>query len=223
MVGPDNITREITGITGAAITLGADNKSVKIKLPATAGDYSVNLPAGLVKDTVSPANTSVAKTVNFKLGNVVDTTKPEIASFGQVNNKVTVTFDREVTAATALDVNNYLIEGVANPIEGVIFKGNARTVGLTLKNDVITTTGLRNFTVKNISTANGAVITTDETARNFVETVRTTPLSAKLIDTNKVEITFANLSLMVQMLETIKDLQLHLSRLVKLLVLTKLL
>ena len=48
--GSDSVTKTITPITGTALTTGEDGKSIEIKLPATTGDYSLNLPAGLAKD-----------------------------------------------------------------------------------------------------------------------------------------------------------------------------
>ena len=188
--GSDSVTKAITAITGTALTTGEDGKSIEIKLPATTGDYSLNLPAGLAVDKASlPA---VAKTVTFNLGAAVDTVQPKVSTVVQTNNKVVVTFDRAVTAATALNIANYEIEGVSSPFEGTaIFKGNAKTVELTLKNDVIATTGERNFTVQNVATDAGAVMVTEVKSRKFVETVRPTAISAKVINSTTIEITFS--------------------------------
>jgi len=188
--GSDSVTTAITAITGADLTTGEDGKSIEIKLPATTGDYSLNLPVGLAKDTASLA--AVAKTVTFNLGAAVDTVQPKVSTVVQTNDKVVVTFDRDVTSATALNIANYEIEGVSSPFEGTpIFKGNSKTVELTLKNDVITTTGDRNFTVQNVATAAGAVMDTEVKSRNFVETVRPTATSAKVINSTTIEVTFS--------------------------------
>ncbi len=193
--GSDSVTKAITAITGAALTTGEDGKSIEIKLPATTGDYSLNLPAGLAVDKASLS--AVAKTVTFNLGAAVDTVQPKVSSVVQTNDKVVVTFDRAVTSATALNIANYEIEGVSSPFEATaIFKDNSKTVELTLKNDVITTTGDRNFTVQNVATDAGAVMVTDVTSRTFVETVRPTAISAKVINASTIEVTFS---------ETIKD------------------
>lgn len=193
-VGSDSVTKAISPITGAAnLTTGADGKSIEVKLPALTGDFTLQLPAGLAKDLVAPtANVAAAQTVTFKLGTVVDSTKPVVSTVVQTNNKIVVTFDRDVTAATALNAGNYGIEGISSPFVGTpIFKEDARTVELTLRDDVITTTGLRNFTVQNVATSAGAVMVTEVKARNFVETVRATAVSAKVIDATHIEVTFS--------------------------------
>jgi len=189
--GSDSVTTTVSSITGEDnLTTGEDGKSIEIKLPKTTGDYTLNLPTGLAVDKASlPA---VAKTVTFNLGAAVDTVQPKVSTVVQTNDKVVVTFDRAVTSATALNIANYEIEGVSSPFEGTpIFKGNAKTVELTLKNDVIATTGDRNFTVQNVATDAGAVMVTDVTSRTFVETVRPTATSAKVIDETTIEITFS--------------------------------
>lgn len=189
-VDSNSITRPITAITGSNITTGEDNKSVSVKLPTTAGTYTVNLPTGLAKDTSAQTNSSAARTVTFVVGSAVDTTKPTVETFKQEGNKVTVVFDRDVTSATALDVNNYSIDGVTSPFASAIFKGDAKTVELTLKNDVITTTGDRNYTISNVATSSGAVMDSITDTYKFVENVRPTVQSAKVLSANKIEVTF---------------------------------
>lgn len=191
-VNSNSITQTMASITGSTnITLGTDKKSVRIKLPATAGTYTVTLPVGLAEDTSAATNDSAARTVSFILGSAVDTTKPDMTGFDQVGNKVTVTFDRDVTAATALNVANYSIDGISSPFESAIFKGNARTVELTLKNDVITTNGVRNYTVSNVATSAGSVMVSETATYNFSENVRPTVLSAKVIAADKIEVTLS--------------------------------
>nr|WP_269719701.1 MULTISPECIES: Ig-like domain-containing protein [Bacillus] len=186
-VGSDSITKSVT-IDKANIALGSDKKSVEIKLPTTTGDYTVTLPT--VKDTAT--NPAASKTVTFKLGTAADTTKPNVSTVVQTNNKVVVTFDREVSAASALDNANYELEGVSSAFVGTpIFKGDAKTVELTLKDDAITTNGERNFTVKNVATGAGAVMVTEVKARDFKETVRPTVVSAKVTGAKTIEITFS--------------------------------
>ncbi|WP_088070544.1 Ig-like domain-containing protein [Gottfriedia luciferensis] len=190
-VGADYITRTLTPITGGTnLVNGADGKSIEVKLPALTGDFSLNLPVGIVKDTAS--NATAARTVTFKLGTTVDTTKPVVSNVVQTNSKVLVSFDREVSASSALNLSNYAIEGISSPFEGTaIFKGDARTVELTLRPDAITTTGARIFTVQNVSTGAGAIMVADVKARNFVETVRPTVVSARVLDSKTIEVTFS--------------------------------
>ena len=188
-VDADNVTKDITAITGESITTGTDGKSVKVLLPNVAADYKLNLPEGLAVDKASVK--SIAKQVAFKLSPLTDTTKPVASTVAQSNDKVTVTFDRDVTAATALNTSNYVIEGAECSVESAILKGNARTVELTLKKDAIFTNGERNVTIKNVATAAGSIMNTVVKKVVLEETVRPVALSAKLIAANKVEITFS--------------------------------
>jgi hypothetical protein len=188
-VDSNNITYTMAPITGLDISTGTDKKSVRIKLPTTVGTYTVNLPAKLAEDTSAATNDSAARNVSFTLGTAVDATKPVTTNFVQNGNKVTVTFDRDVTSATALNVNNYSIEGISSPFESAIFKGNARTVELTVKNDVITTNGVRNYTVSNVATSAGSVMLSETSTYNFDENVRPTVQSAKVISSTEIEVT----------------------------------
>lgn len=190
-VDSNSITQNMTAITGADITRGTDKKSVHIKLPATAGTYTVKLPAALAEDTSAATNDSAERNVSFTLGTAVDSTKPEVDNFVQAGNKVTVTFDRNVTAATALNVGNYSIDGVTSPFESAIFAGNAQTVELTLKKDVITTDGVRNYTVSNVATSAGSVMVSKTDTYNFKETVRPTVQGAKVISATQIEVTLS--------------------------------
>ncbi len=190
-VNSNNITLPVAGITGDDITRGTDKKSVRIKLPATAGTYTLGLPTGLVEDTSAATNDSAARNVTFTVGTAVDATKPVTEDFYQVGNKVTVKFDRPVTAATALNVNNYSIDGVSSPFSSAIFKGDAQTVELTLKNDVITTNGVRNYTVSNVATSAGSVMVSETDTYDFKENVRPIVQSAKVINATQIEVTLS--------------------------------
>lgn len=190
-VDSNSITQTITPITGADISRGTDKKSVRVKLPVTAGTYTVNLPVALAEDTSAATNDSASRSVSFVVGAPVDTTKPVLAGYVQSGNKVTVTFDRDVTAATALNVGNYSIDGVSSPFASAIFLGNARTVELTLKNDVITTNGVRNYTVSNVATSAGSVMVTKTDTYDFKENVRPTVQSAKVISSTEIEVTLS--------------------------------
>lgn len=190
-VDANSITQTVTAITGSAITTGTDKKSVRVKLPATAGAYTLNLPVGLAKDTSAQTNSSVARSVSFTLGAAVDSTKPVLETFAQAGNKVTVTFDRPVTAATALNVSNYSIDGISSAFESAIFKGDAKTVELTLKADVITTNGLRNYSVSNIATSAGSIMDAKTDKYEFKENVRPTVTGAKVISATQIEVTLS--------------------------------
>lgn len=190
-VDSNSITQTVTAITGTNITRGSDKKSVRIKLPTTAGTYTLNLPTGLAEDTSAATNDSASRSVSFTLGTAVDPTKPVLSTFGQSGNKVTVTFDRDVTAATALNVNNYTIDGISAPFQSAIFVGNARTVELTLKNDVVITNGVRNYTVSNVATSAGSVMVSLTDKYDFSENVRPVVQGAKVISANQIEVTLS--------------------------------
>jgi len=170
------------------------NESVKVELTGkAAGNYSVTLPAGLAKDVTG--NTSASRTVNFALGTVANSTKPVVSSVDTQTtkanaNKITVNFNIDVTAATALNPNNYTVEG-QNVFSAAIFDGNQKTVTLTLKDDAITIDGNRILTVKNVAGVNGVVMDTHSVAYSFDENVKPTITTAKLTAANNIELTFS--------------------------------
>ena len=203
-VDANSITKNLTNIGTPA--LATDGMSVKIplytvagsvKTDAPAGNYTFNLPTGFVQDIKAGAaegNKSVARSITFTLGGVVDSTKPVVLgdlSQSADNKTITVNFDRDVTAATALNVANYSIDGVSSPFSGAIFKGNARTVELTLRDGAIVTNGLRNFSIQNVATAAGSVMEVKNGSFNFKENVRPTVTSAKVTAANTIEITLS--------------------------------
>ena len=190
-VDSNSITRPMAAISGANISRGTDKKSVRIKLPVTAGTYNVNLPVALAEDTSAATNDSAARNVSFTVGAPVDTTKPNILGFAQSGKKVTVSFDRDVTSATALNTGNYSIDGASSPFESAIFLGDARTVELTLKNDVITSNGVRNYTVSNVATSAGSVMVSYTNTYDFDENIRPTVQSAKVISATQIEVTLS--------------------------------
>ena len=88
-------------------------------------------------------------------------------------------------------MNNYTIDGVSSPFESAIIKGDAKTVELTLRTDVITTDGLRNFTVSNVATGAGAVMDVKSGTYNFKENVRPTITGAKVTSSTTIEVTLS--------------------------------
>ncbi|WP_290770047.1 MULTISPECIES: hypothetical protein [Exiguobacterium] len=211
-VDADNITRSTSASFFGSPLLSDDEMSVKVPLTAdaVAGNYTLNLPTNFVEDASANTNGSAARSISFSLGNVVDTTKPEVSVFAQHkasevttggllaadsltanNNKVTVKFDRAVTAATALNVSNYSIDGVSSPFTSAIFKGNAQTVELTLRDGAITTNGTRNFSIRNVATSTGSVMEVKNASYSFVENVRATVTSARVLSATQIEVTLS--------------------------------
>ena len=208
-IDADSITHTATPIVLASATsydpanVGTSD-SIKIDLSTwTAGQYTAKVEAGLVKDAASTPNASAAKTVTFTLGTVGDTTKPAIVdgdsdpsngysgiTVQATEDIVEVKFTEDVTAATALNVNNYLVEGVA-VFEKAIFKGDAQTVELTLKANAISVNGDREFTIKNVADKAGNVMNTVTSQVAFKENVKPELVSAKITAAQEITVTFS--------------------------------
>ncbi|AYC28918.1 hypothetical protein [Paenisporosarcina cavernae] len=172
------------------------NESVRVNLTGnTAGNYTVTLPAGYATD--ASTNASASKSVSFALGTVANTAKPTVNSvitqftIGDVN-KFTVNFSDLVTAATALNVNNYKVEG-QSVFSSAIFDGDQQTVTLTLKDGAITTDGLRNFTVNNVTGVNVVVMDAHTEQVIFDENVEPTITSATLTAADTIALNFSEL------------------------------
>lgn len=112
------------------------------------------------------------------------------------NNTVTVAFNGELDGASAINVNNYRIDGaivekvVLNPATGTA-PNVKQTVTLTLKEGSNTYTGARYVTVSGVKAKNGLAMDEYRTIESFNENVRPVITSAKLVGLNKVVITFS--------------------------------
>lgn len=180
------------------------NDSLKIALPTAKGAYTFNLPTGLAKDTVTPVgNAAVAKSLTATIGDLTDSGKPVIvdadsnASNGYSGiaiqpseDVVVVDFNEAVSAATALNVANYTVEGV-QVFESAIFDGSQSKVKLTLKKNAITVEGLRNFTIANVADLAGNVMNSVTTQVSFEENVKPVITSTKLTGTREITVTFS--------------------------------
>jgi trimeric autotransporter adhesin len=172
------------------------NESIKVNLTGNAaGNYTVNLPAGIATD--ASTNASAAKSLTFGLGTLADSTKPVVSSIDTQTakgdaNTITVRYNVDVTAATALSLSNYTVEG-QNVFTNAIFDGNQRTVTLTLREDAITLDGVRNLTVQNVKGVNGVVMNASTTQISFDENVKPTITSATLKAANTIEVDFSEL------------------------------
>ena len=101
-----------------------------------------------------------------------------------------VTFNTDVTAATALNVANYAVEG-QNVFSSAIFSGDAKTVVLTLKPGAIVLPGDRVFAINNVTTPGGQVMVAFSGTSTFKENVAPTIVSAKLTNVTTITVTFA--------------------------------
>jgi len=208
-VDQDSITH--TGINVAAANASlydADNNpatptdSIKVDLSGlNSGNYTMTVNTGAAADAAT--NDSVAKEITFTVGTLADTTKPVVfdADSDPTNgysgiviqgaeDTVTVQFNENVTAATALNVNNYTVEGQV-VFEDAIFVGDRQHVTLTLKPNVITVGGDRNFTIANVANDAGLVMDTLTTTQTFQENVKPTITKAQLITATTIDVTFS--------------------------------
>lgn len=192
-VDANQVTKTVTDLGMESVN---DTKSIKIAVPTNAaGNYTVTIPAGIVKD--ASGNSSDAKTISFVLGAAAaDTSKPSVLSVNAqasllVNNsnKLIVNFSAPVSAATALNVANYTVEG-QNVFASAIFKENQQTVELTFVDGAITVDGTRNLTIANVAGTNGSVMNADTKQIVFEENVKPVLASAKLVDASTIQLNF---------------------------------
>ncbi|EKP94183.1 S-layer homology domain-containing protein [Thermaerobacter subterraneus] len=179
-----------------------------------AGDWTIELTAGYVVDLADDGltgqpNQNAVTTVQVTIGASGDTTKPAVAAdandfdndtntaedavFVQRlnNNTVEVIFTERVTDATALNVNNYTVEGNAVFTKAVFLDAAKKTVRLTLKDGAITASGPMTFRIENIADLAGNVMKPYEKVFNFKENVAPKLVSAKLTGINTVVLTFS--------------------------------
>ncbi|MBS4174327.1 Ig-like domain-containing protein [Bacillus sp. FJAT-49736] len=182
--GTINIVDLTDGTTAASVTatgtLLADGQTVEYTLAsatALAGDYQVQLPASIVKDTSFAKNASLLtkQTVNF---GAASSTALKVASATIVANVATVNFDRDVTYASATNPANYTINGVALPADTVITYATTKKVTFTLPTNFIATTDTGAvLRVANVKTPDGVTVSTNQTVVSVVD--NTLPLFSK--------------------------------------------
>ncbi|WP_445002652.1 hypothetical protein [Exiguobacterium alkaliphilum] len=203
----DFVTKAINGTaTPLAYKDANDKKVVRVELKTLLGaagekgaSYNVTLTfAGVTNEAGVAATTAKSLFVRGEDGTPVNETKVSVASFAQKasdNNVVVVKFDKEVDGASATNVTNYFIDGAAIEKATLLAKNSDGTqeVELTLVANSNNFTGVRNVSVEGVK-AKGSVVAMDRYTSNQVslkENVAPTVTSAKLIDTNKVRLTFS--------------------------------
>lgn len=195
-VDNNSITKGMTPIVVADASLSlvgtaTTSDTIKIKISGlTAGTYTVATDAALVDDAAG--NSAAAKTVTFAFGTYADPTVPtaSITSVQTSADTVVVAFSMDVTAATALNVANYTVEG-QQIFQSAIFDNNARTVKLTLAPNAITVSGNRLLTVKNVATAAGKVMADFTSTQLFKENVKPYLVSASIASATSITATFS--------------------------------
>ncbi|AEE92501.1 conserved protein of unknown function [Tepidanaerobacter acetatoxydans Re1] len=199
----DGVQKTLTsGIVAAAVTShdkdgDGNDESVKINTEnydgsnsvMPNGKYTITLPANLVADAAG--NTNALTTINVTIGDIADTTKPTVMSAVYSDNDTfIVLFSEEVTNATALNTANYTVEG-EKVFVSAIFDGDKTKVKLTLRDGAIDVNGERSLEIKNIADKAGNVMDSVTLSVNFIENVKPQMLSAKIVDVDKVLVTFS--------------------------------
>jgi len=197
-VGADAITHALSPIASTDASqylIAPATKTNTIKITGlVAGTYTASVDSTLVTDIATVPNAAAAQAVTFTVGATVDATTvpvPTVANVQLANiNQVVVTFNTDVTAATALNVANYAVEG-QNVFSSAIFSGDAKTVVLTLKPGAIVLPGDRVFAINNVTTPGGQVMVAFSGTSTFKENVAPTIVSAKLTNVTTITVTFA--------------------------------
>ena len=200
----DFVTKSIAGSNADLSFKNADNKKVvRVALASLlsgsnekGASYNVNLTLSGVTSESGVAQTSAkASFVRGEDGTPVNETKVAVSSFVQKsgdNNTVVVTFDKEVDGASATNVSNYRIDGASvSSVTLLPASEGKQVVELKLAAGSNAFTGDRNVTVEGVK-AKGSTVAMDRYTAvvNLKENVAPTVTSAKLVDTNKVRITF---------------------------------
>lgn len=195
-VDASSITHSVT-LTGAVtqhvVAPATQSDTVKIDLSGlNAGTYNVVLPAAFVKDVSTNTNSSLQAAMTFTVGTQLDPAVP-VATIGAIQTSedtVVVTFDKDVTAATALNVANYTVDG-RSVFTSAIFMGDAKTVHLKLAASAITMSGNYQFEIANVATAAGKVMVPVKEVKVFKENVKPTFTKAALATVTTITATFS--------------------------------
>ena len=165
--------------------------TIKIKITGLiAGAYTVAVDPALVKDIAG--NAAATQSITFVAGTTVDTTIPTatITSVQATEDTVVVDYSMPVTAATALNLANYTVEG-QNVFASAIFDGTNQKVVLKLMPNAITVSGNRLFGIQNVATAAGKVMVAKNVSTPFVENMKPYVISAALTNANTITVTFS--------------------------------
>lgn len=198
-------TTDLTA-TAVAYKNPANKKVIRVELDTFLGTtldvegaaYSLDLTfANVTSEFGVAAPTATVSFVRGTDGTQVNTDVVGVDSIVQDstdNNKVNVTFNKEVDGATASNVANYSISGAV--VSSVTLKpvaGGKQVAVLNLQPGSNTFTGVRNISVQNVKAAGSTVAMDTYTTSNVIlkENVAPTVASAQLVDTNKVELTFS--------------------------------
>lgn len=202
-VAPNGVLKTVAAsdITYASAT---NHKDVVVNLSSyvtsvLSGTYSLSFNKNDIADSVG---NSVAYTTNFKLSSSADVTPPEVQDadagsdanllYNAANGTVTVLYS-EAMGASALDLNNYTVDG-QKVFKSAYFDGNTNKVVLTLNDGVFSTSALRTVKIENVKDVAGNVLKNGSYTEtiNFSENVAPKLLSAVAsADGTKLTLTFS--------------------------------
>ncbi|MGG3859311.1 hypothetical protein ABET41_15355 [Metabacillus fastidiosus] len=174
-----------------------DGKSNSVKLDLSAltksAEYTVELDKGLVKDLFGNDSAEV-KNFKFTRTSNVSTNAPKVDGVtpnALDNNKITISFDRAIDGASAINATNYQVEGAT--VEKAVLVNNSTTfdVELTLAKDSNNASGARTVSVSGVKSQAGTVMETYTTTANLVENVRPTIAKAELTSDSVITLTFS--------------------------------
>ncbi|MBB4826162.1 hypothetical protein HNO89_003399 [Sporosarcina luteola] len=198
-----NVTYQLSG-NAAALSSTSNAKTVRVELSALLGKDDVKSASYNVALTLAGVSSQAGVTVDkvnsikFNRGedSVATTEKIKVTDNGIVqasadNNVVTVTFDKDVDAASATNAANYRIDGAT--IESATVKStDLKQVELKLAPGSNTFTGLRNVSIQNVKAKNSSVpmdVYTGTITLN--ENVAPTVKSAVLTGNDTITLTFS--------------------------------
>jgi hypothetical protein len=173
-----------------------DAKVVKVPLQdAVKGKWTVTLAEGFVTDTAKLKNKSEAEEIAFVRGEDDEEIEEQevVASIVDGDkNAITVNFDGKVDGASAVDVDNYAIEGVE--VEKAVLTANTEegaTVELTLAEGSVKASGNYELTISGVKAADGTAVEEVSGDVALVENVLPVLETAKLVSGTEIVLTFS--------------------------------
>jgi hypothetical protein len=181
----------------ATPVLDKDNaKVVEIALAeAVKGNWTVALAEGFVTDTAQSKNKSEAEEITFVRGIDDEQVDPQEVAATIVDNgknAITVTFNGKVNGASAVDTDNYAIEGVEVE-KAVLTKNddNGAAVELTLEEGSVKASGNYELTVSGVEAADGTAVKEVKDNVALVENVLPALEKAELVNGTDIVLTFS--------------------------------
>ncbi|WML46145.1 hypothetical protein [Neobacillus sp. PS3-40] len=183
----------LTGNVSNLLAYGATaSNQLKYDLSGlAAGNYTATLPAGFATDSYGVSSLA-SSTISFTRTSNTSSTAPT-ATVSKVvgnNNKVNVHFDKNVDAASALNITNYTIEGAT--VTGAVLTTNgsgSADVQLTVTNN--TYSGYHQVNISGVKSADGVLMNVFSAPVTLTEDIAPTVTKAQITDTTHITLTFS--------------------------------